>query len=232
MTNSKPVQNRLLEALPSKASKGVRAESELVELTIGEVLSKAGERIRNVYFPTDCFVSLVAEAGSAPLEVALVGNEGMVGIPLLLGADSKPLQVLVQRSGRAWRVKAESFMRMMDANLPLRHELVKYVSLRLAQVIQTAVCTGAHQLEARLARRLLMMQDRSHSNRLHATQESLASMLGVRRSGVTCAAVVMQRDKLIQYNRGVLTILDRKGLEKISCDCYRQTQSAAATKTR
>lgn len=228
MRSPKPVQNRLLEELPSKTFKSVRAECELIELTIGNVLSEPGERIRYVYFPTEGFVSLVAEvAGGLSLEVALVGDEGMVGIPLLLGADSKPLRVLVQRSGKAWRMKADTFKRMTDTNRTLRRELIKYVSYRFAQVAQSAICARAHQIEARLACRLLMMQDRSHSDHFHAKHKSLAGMLGVRRASVTFAALAMRRAKLIQYTRGTVTVLDRKGLERASCECYSAAHRAA-----
>jgi CRP-like cAMP-binding protein len=214
------VENRLLEELPSTTFKSVRGGCKLVELKTGDVLSEPGERIRDVYFPTESFVSLVAKAdGDLSLEVALVGYEGMVGIPLLLGGDSKPLRALVQGSGYAWRMKAETFKRMTDTNRPLRRELNKYVSSRLVQMAQNAICVSAHQIEGRLARRLLMMQDRSHSEPFHATQESLASMLGVRRPSVTAVAVTFQRKKLIKYTRGTLTVLDRKGLEMISCEC-------------
>ncbi|HTD74203.1 MAG TPA: Crp/Fnr family transcriptional regulator [Steroidobacteraceae bacterium] len=216
------VQNRLLEQLPSKAFNIIRNECELVDLTTGDVLYEPGEHIREVYFPTQSVVSLVAKAAvNATLEVALVSDEGMIGIPLLLGADSKPFRVLVQKSGTAWRMKAETFKRMTDSQQALRDALNKYALLRLAQVAQNAICANAHQIEARLARRLLMMQDRSHSDRFSATQESLASMLGVRRSTVTVTAISFQQRKIIQYRRGTLTILDRKGLEALSCECYR-----------
>lgn len=216
-----PVQNRLLEELPVRTFNSVRTESELIELTAGNVVCEPGERIREVYFPTESFFSLVARVErDACLEVALVGDEGMIGVPLLLGDDTKRQQVLVQRSGRAWRMKADIFKRMTDTNRPLRRELHRYVLSRIAQVEQNAICASVHQLEARLARRLLMMQDRSHSNHFQVTQESLASMLGVRRSGVTCVASTFQRRNLIQYTRGTLTVLDRKGLEKRSCECY------------
>jgi len=221
MMSPMPIQNRLLEELPSRTFKRLCTESELVELTTGDVVCEPGERIRDVYFPTESFLSLVAKvAGDACLEVALVGDEGMIGVPLLLGADTQPLRVLVQGSGKAWRMKAEIFKRMTDTNRPLRRALNKYVLSRLAQIEQNAICAKVHQVEARFARRLVMMQDRSHSDQFHATQESLASMLGVRRSSVTCVAVRFQRKNLIQYNRGTLTVLDRKGLEKISCECY------------
>ncbi len=215
-----PVQNCLLEELPSRTFKSVCAESRLVELTNGDVVCEPGERIRDVYFPTESFLSLVGVAWDACLEIVLVGDEGMVGVPLLLGADTKPQRVLVQGSGKAWCMKAEIFKRMIDKNRSLRRELHKYVLFRLAQLEQNAICARVHQVEARLARRLLMMQDRSHSDQFRATQESLASMLGVRRASVTCVAVTFQRKNLVQYRKGTLTVLDRKGLKRISCECY------------
>jgi CRP-like cAMP-binding protein len=223
MTSPMPGLNRLLGDLPSNSFTWIRGECELVEQTKGDVLYEPGERIRDVYFPTQSVISLVAKAHDhASLEVALIGNEGMVGIPLLLGADTKPLRVVVLRSGPAWRIKAETFRRMTVSLRDFRHALYKYALLRLAQVAQNAVCANAHQVEARLARRILTMQDRFNSNELPATQESLALMLGVRRSSVTVVAGTFQEKKLIQYRRGVLTVLDRKALEALSCGCYRQ----------
>jgi CRP-like cAMP-binding protein len=178
-----------------------------------------------VYFPTQSVVSLVAEAaGNASLEVSLVGDEGMVGIPLLLGANSKPLRVLIQRSGAAWRMKAETFRRMAESQRVLRLALNKYVLLRFAQVAQTAICANAHQIEARLACRILMMQDPFHSIELPATQQFFANMLGVRRLSVTVIAGTFQQKHLIQYRRGVLKVLDLKGLEGFSCGCYRMAK--------
>jgi len=217
-------QNRLLEELPDSSFKRVRAECERVDLAMGDVLSEPGERIRYVYFPTESMISLVARAATnATLEAWLVGNEGMVGLPLLHRVRSKPLQVLVQRSGEALRMEAKTFMRMADTQRPLRRALGKYACSRLAQSAQNAICVSAHQIEARLARRLLMMQDRSHSDQFHATQESLASMLGVRRSSVTLLAILFQQKKLIKYNRGTLSILDRRRLEALACECYRSS---------
>ena len=224
MTSRVPVQNQLLKALPSKAFKSVRTECELVQLKAGDVLSEPGERLRHVYFPTQSIVSLVAKAtGGAALEVALVGDEGMVGLPLLLGADTKPLRILVQTSGTAWRMKTDTFKRLTNTSRALRQALNKYAFLRLAQVEQNAICANTHQIEARFARRLLMMQDRLKLDQFHATQESFASMLGVRRSSMNVVAVTFQKKHLIQYNRGTLNILDRKGLERISCQCYGAT---------
>lgn len=219
--SSTPVRNRLLESLPTKAFKRLFKACEFVEITSGDILSEPGERIRDVYFPTNSFVSLVARAaGNMSLEVALVGNEGMIGIPLMLGADTKSVRALVQQSGKAWRMKANTFKRLTDTDGSLRRELGKYVVSRLTQIGQNAICANVHSIEARFARRLLMMQDRSHSDQFFATHESLASMLGVRRSSVTLTAISIQQRNIIDYHRGTLTVLDRKGLEKLSCECY------------
>jgi CRP-like cAMP-binding protein len=221
MTRAMPVQNRLLADLPSNAFDSIRNECELVELATGDVLYEAGERIREVYFPTQSVVSLVAKAAAdALLEVALVSDEGMIGIPLLLGSDRKPLRVLVQKSGPAWRMKAETFKRMTDTQRTLRRALNRYALLRLAEVAQNAICANAHRVEARLARRLLTMQDRSYSDQFPATQESLANMLGVRRSIVTLVMVTFEQRNLFRHHKGALKILDRKALETLSCECY------------
>ena len=222
MTRALPVQNRLLEGLPSNAFNSIRDECELVELTTGDVLYEPGERIRDVYFPTQSVVSLVAKADAdALLEVALVSDEGMIGIPLLLGADTKPLRVLVQKSGTAWRMKAETFKHMTSAQQALREALNQYALLRLAQVEQNAICANIHRIEARLARRLLTMQDRSFSDQFPATHASLANMLGVRRSILALVAFMFEQKELIDHHAGNISILDRKGLKTLSCECYR-----------
>jgi CRP-like cAMP-binding protein len=216
-----PVQNLLLEELPARASKTIREACELVSLNSGHVLSEPGELIRDVYFPTECVVSLIAKVnGNACLEVALVGYEGMAGLPLLLGSDTEPLLAVVHISGEAWHMKAEAFKPMMERNLALRRALSQYAFVRLAQLAQNTACAKIHGLAARLARRLLALQDFTHGHQFHATQESLASMLGVRRSTLTLLAISFQRKRIIQYSRGVLTIVDRKALEALSCECY------------
>jgi CRP-like cAMP-binding protein len=226
MTSQMSLQNQLLKELPSKALTRFRAECHVMQLTSGDVLLEAGERIRDVYFPTQSIVSLVAKTSDgATLEVLLVGDEGMIGLPLLFGADRKHFQVLVQKSGAALRMKAETFARMVNTGLALRTKLNEYAFSRLAQLGQNAICANAHQIEARLARRLLMMRDRSHSDQFYATQEALARMLGVRRSSVTIAAGMFQTAHFIEYNRGTITVLDRKGLERTSCACYWETSN-------
>jgi CRP-like cAMP-binding protein len=221
MSKAMPVRNCLLADMPSNTFNSIRNECEVVELTAGDVLYEAGERIRAVYFPTQSVVSLVAKAAAdALLEVALVSDEGMIGIPLLLGSDRKPLRVVVQSSGPAWRMKAETFKRMTATQQALRETLNQYALLRLAQVEQNAICANVHRIEARLARRLLTMQDRSYSDQFPATYASLANMLGVRRSIATLVAVTFEQKKLIDHQTGTITILDRKGLEILACDCY------------
>ena len=216
-----PVVNRLFDALPRTARRAVLDQSELIELTFGDVLCEPGGRIRDVYFPTSSLISVIAVLdGDASLEVALIGNEGMLGLPLVLGVDSSPLRAVVQGSGGAWRMQGTHFRRVLATNPALRRELDTYMYVLLTQLAQGAACTSFHLLEARLAYWLLMTQDRTHDDCFYLTHSLLAKMLGVRRSGVTTAAGALQRRKLIRYSRGGITILDRKGLEQASCGCY------------
>lgn len=224
MTSQMSLQNHLLQGLPSKALTSFRAECQVAQLTAGDVLLESDERIRDVYFPTQSIVSLVAKTSDgATLEVLLVGDEGMIGLPLLFGDNRKHFQVLVQKSGTALRMKAKTFTRMANTDRAWRAKLTEYALLRLAQLGQNAICANTHQIDARLARRLLMMRDRSHSDQFYATQESLASMLGVRRSSVTIVAVRFQKEHFIEYSRGTITVLDQEGLERTSCECYAGT---------
>jgi CRP-like cAMP-binding protein len=224
-----PVSNRLLDGLPAKAQQGVRRECELVELSFGEILGEPGGRIRDVYFPTASFVSLVATvAGGDSLEVGVIGSEGMLGISLSLGREASPLRSVVQGSGGAWRMQAGHFRSVLLRTPSLRRSLDSYAYVLLAQFAQTAACACFHVLEARLARWLLMTHDRADDDHFFLTHALLAGILGVRRSGVTVAAGELQRRKLIRYSRGGITILDRKGLERASCDCYKVMTDAYA----
>jgi CRP-like cAMP-binding protein len=199
----------------------VLAGCEPIALAFADVLYSAGERLGHVYFPTTGFISLIMPVdASASLEVGMVGREGMFGIPLVLGIDVSPVRAVVQGAGSALRMDAATFGRELGRCPALQRGLDRYVFVHLSQLAQTAACTRYHVVEARLARWLLMTQDRAHANTFHVTQEFLAFMLGVRRVGVTKAASSLQRRKLIRYSRGDITVVDRRGLKGASCGCY------------
>ena len=213
--------NRLLATLPGKDHRQVLANCEPVELHLAEVISEPGEWIRHVYFPTDSFVSLVTPPNDhTGLEVGLVGDEGMIGTPLILGVEVTPLRTFVQGAGPAWRMTPERFRDALSQSSALQTTLNRYLHVLMNQLAQMVACTRFHMVEARLARWLLMTQDRAHSDHFHVTHEFLAFMLGVRRVGVTKAAIALQQRKLIRYSRGDITVLDRAGLQAAACGCY------------
>ena len=223
MPSIKPgnVANRLLAALPSTDQRRMLAACETVELSFGEVLYKTGDRISHVYFPNSGFISLIMPVDTtASIEVGLVGNEGMFGIPLVLGVDVSPVRAVVQGAGLSLRMDAARFRRELALSKAMRRAIDRYTYVHMNQLAQTAACTRFHVVEARLARWLLMTQDRAHADSFHITQEYMAFMLGVRRVGVTKAASSLQRQKLIHYSRGDITVLDRRGLKSASCGCY------------
>jgi len=213
--------NRLLASLPHKDCQRFLASCQTVELAFAEILAEPNEIIRHVYFPTDCFISLVSRIeGQDSLEVGLVGNEGMLGVTLILGVETSPLHALVQGAGAALRMDTATFVSELEQAPELRRVLKRYLYAVIGQLAQTAACSHFHVVESRLARCLLMTQDRAHSNQFHVTHEFLAYMLGVRRVGITTAATALHNRNLINYSRGDVTILDRAGLEAASCGCY------------
>ncbi|MFZ2237027.1 MAG: Crp/Fnr family transcriptional regulator [Dokdonella sp.] len=212
--------NRLFGLLPPRERERILKDATLVELPFGETLWEQGDRMRHVYFPTTGFISLLTNIDDHMLEVGMVGDEGMCGHSLVLGSDMAPLRALVQGSGESLRFKAATFKQHLDS-VALRKIMLGYVHVLLCQLAQNAGCMRFHVVEARLARWLLMTQDRAHADVFDVTQDFLAYMLGVRRVGVTAAARILQARNLIRYSRGHMDILDRKGLEAAACVCYR-----------
>ena len=214
-------QNHLIEKLPRKDRLRLLAVCEPIQLVFAEVLYEPGQRTRYVYFPVDGFISLVTHiGGEAALEVGMVGREGMLGIQLSLGVAAAPLQALVQGPGAAWRIGTQAFRGELARSAPLRLSLDRYTYVLMTQLAVSAACLRFHEIGPRLARWLLMSHDRAHSDTFRVTHEFLAYMLGVRRVGVTHAATALKRNKLISYQRGALTVLDRPGLEAAACSCY------------
>jgi CRP-like cAMP-binding protein len=213
--------NDLLAALPTAEFALLMPRSEHVEVAARQILHGAHAPIRSVYFPTTGVISLIArlERGGA-IEVGMIGREGMVGLPLALGIDSSPEEALAQTAGTALRIGADAFREVLAHTPTLRALLLRYEHVLHTQVAQTAACNGRHLLEARLARWLLMAHDRLDANELPFSQELLATMLGVRRAGVTVAAGVLQRAGAASFSRGRVVILNRRELERVSCECY------------
>jgi CRP-like cAMP-binding protein len=213
--------NRLLERLPRRDREDLVSHCEEVELVQGQILAKPGEPVGHVYFPMTSSIARVVEAGGgSSLGVALIGNEGMFGASLLLGVASSPARAVVQGHGAAWRMTAARFRMSLAEGSALRRAGHAYLFVLFDQLARTSGCTRFHLLEERLARWLLMTSDRARSNAFHMTHEFLAHTLGVRRVGITRAAMSLQQRELIHYARGEISILDRKGLVKAACACY------------
>lgn len=216
-----PTQNQLLAALPEAEMIRCCAKLEAVDLPLGKVLYESGSRMTHVYFPTTSIVSLlyVLEDG-ASAEIAVVGNEGIVGISLFMGGETTPSRAVVQSAGKGYRLQASLMVQEFHRAGPVMHLFLRYTQALITQMAQTAVCNRHHSLDQQLCRWLLLSLDRLTSDELVMTQELIANMLGVRREGVTEAAGRLQEAGLIQYRRGHILVLDREGLERRTCECY------------
>jgi CRP-like cAMP-binding protein len=216
-----PQRNRLLAALSRSDFERLQSALELMPLALGEVLYESGTPLRHVYFPLDSIVSLLyVMADGASAEIAVVGNDGVIGISLFMGGESTPSRAVVQSAGYAYRLDGELLkMEFMRAG-SVQHLLLRYTQALLTQMAQTAVCNRHHSLDQQLCRWLLLSLDRLPSNELIMTQELIANMLGVRREGVTEAAKQLQEADLIQYSRGRIVVLDRLAIEARTCECY------------
>ena len=214
-------KNHILAALPEPEFLRWQPELELVDMPLGHVLYESGSTLKHIYFPTTSIVSLlyVMENG-ASAEIAVVGNEGLVGISLFMGGGSTPSRAVVQSAGKGYRLKADVMKNEFDRGGPVLHVLLRYTQALITQMSQTAVCNRHHSLDQQLCRWLLLSLDRLDSNELKMTQELIANMLGVRREGVTESALKLQQAGLISYSRGQIFVKDRKGLEARCCECY------------
>lgn len=216
-----PTINRLIAGLPRRERLRLLGLCKPVELLLGGILCEAGDRISHAYFPLEGFISLVTVLGPRPpLEVGLIGNEGMLGATLAMGVSEAPARGVVQGRGRALRLPAAALTRELRVSPVLLRTLHRFAFVSLTQLLQNAACMHFHEIGPRLARWLLMTHDRVPGDDFHLTHGLLADMLGVRRSGVTVAAGVLQTERLIHYSRGHITVLDRSGLEGASCECY------------
>ena len=220
-TSHDPKQNYLLAALPASEFERLAPHLELASLTLGEVLYESGGRLNHVYFPTNSIVSLlyVMEDG-ASAEIAVVGNEGILGISLFMGGETTPSRAVVQSEGFCYRLPAQLLKREFSRAGPMMHLLLRYTQALITQMSQTAVCNRHHSIDQQLCRWLLLSLDRLTSDELTMTQELIANMLGVRREGVTDAAGKLRDAGIIQYSRGHIKVLDRQKLEQRVCECY------------
>jgi CRP-like cAMP-binding protein len=220
-TPNSPQQNHLLASLPAEEWERLGSKMELMSMPLGHVLYESGDTMRHVYFPTTSIVSLlyVMENG-ASAEIAIVGNEGIVGISLFMGGETTPSRAIVQSAGHAYRVPGQYLKDEFYRAGPLQRLLLRYTQALITQMAQTAVCNRHHSVEQQLCRWLLMSLDRLASNELSMTQELIANMLGVRREGVTASAGKLQKLDLIEYSRGRIVVLNRPALEAHACECY------------
>lgn len=216
-----PRQNQILAELPNSSFTRLEPYLELVPLPLGKVLYESGDTLRFVYFPLDCIISLlyVMRDGSSA-EISIVGKEGLIGVPLFMGASSTPSRAIVQSGGMGYRLPGQRMKDEFNTHGELMDLLLRYTQALITQMSQTAVCNRHHSIDQQLCRWLLLSLDRLSGNELVMTQELIANMLGVRREGVTEAAGKLQKLGVIEYRRGHILVLDRPKLEQLSCECY------------
>jgi len=218
---SNPDQNKLLAALPKEAKIRIFSQLEPVHLPLGKILCETGDIYSHVAFPTDAIISMLfTTVGGHESTVSIIGNEGMVGIALFMGGKCTSYRTVVQSAGWVWRMPGYQFRQEINHHHELNHLLLRYSQYLITQMSQTAVCNRFHSINQQLCRWLLLSLDRLPHNRLTMTQSLIAHNLGVRREGVTEAACTLQRQGIIEYRRGIITVLDRVGLETLCCECY------------
>jgi CRP-like cAMP-binding protein len=221
MADPNPRENHILEVLPADERERLFPHLTLVHMPLGMVLYESGDKLRHIYFPTDSIVSLLyVMQNGASAEIAVVGNEGAIGVALFMGGETTPSRAIVQSAGSAYRLTGKRLKLEFSRHGQMLHVLLRYTQSLITQMAQTAVCNRHHSLDQQLCRWLLLSLDRLPSNRLDMTQELIANMLGVRREGVTAAAGKLQKEGVIRYRRGHITVLDRAKLEALSCECY------------
>jgi CRP-like cAMP-binding protein len=220
-TPPSPSLNRLLQALPALERERLYPHLQLVPMPLGSVVFEPGAKVRHIYFPCDCIISLLyVLKNGASAEIAVVGREGAVGVSLFMGGETTPSRAVVQSAGHAYRLTGARLKQEFNRHGELLHLLLRYTQSLITQMAQTAVCNRHHALDQQLCRWLLLSLDRLDSNELKMTQELIANMLGVRREGVTESAGRLQKLGVIRYSRGKITVLDRARLEALSCECY------------
>jgi CRP-like cAMP-binding protein len=221
MPGPDPRDNHILDALPAEERDRLFPHLKLVSMPLGMVLYESGETLRHIYFPTNSIVSLLyVMKDGASAEIAVVGNEGAIGVALFMGGETTPSRAIVQSGGSAYRLEGKRLKIEFNRHGQMLHTLLRYTQSLITQMAQTAVCNRHHSVNQQLCRWLLLSLDRLKSNELKMTQELIANMLGVRREGVTAAAGELQKLGVIRYSRGKITVLDRARLEQLSCECY------------
>jgi len=221
MPEPNPRDNHILDALPDEERERLFPHLSFVSMPLGDVLYESGETLKHIYFPTDSIVSLLyVMKDGASAEIAVVGNEGAIGVALFMGGETTPSRAIVQSAGSAFRLEGKRLKLEFNRHGQMLHVLLRYTQSLITQMAQTAVCNRHHSVNQQLCRWLLLSLDRLRSNELKMTQELIANMLGVRREGVTAAAGELQKAGVIRYSRGKITVLDRAKLEQLSCECY------------